>query len=76
MADNEQVEERPKCDYPVSINPTNPKEPGRKACGSEENIFRVIYSDRADKPVCREHLPYEFGSAPVSDAAPWDYGKK
>ena len=83
MNDTEKPEKRPHCEYPVSIDPKNPKEPGRKACGSETGIFRVKYeaatpwqSSPEDRPICRDHLPYEYRAEPVSDAAPWDYKKE
>jgi hypothetical protein len=71
MAETEQVENRPKCDYPVTTTKDNVETTG--PCKSEENIFTVKgRSPVAGRPletdVCGKHLTEAWGKWKVESA--------
>ena len=68
MANQESVNQRPKCEYKVAT-PT-----GRVPCGSENQIFDVKgrgrYGGVKDTPVCAKHLPEAWKTWNVDSAQP------
>ncbi len=84
MAETEQVNKAPKCDWRIRIPNSDPvpagSEPPTQPCGSEDRLYRVSKpsrddwgnSPREERNICQRHLGDAWNDPSVDSAVPID----